>query len=190
MNWQPIETAPKDELILVARTKRMCGPCAAMNSSQDGWVTETPGEWVSIYTPEHWMPMPAAPGDSAAHFPAQQEPLCWVFEDELPKSMPRDAYSALYPHSRVDTVRMFPIFGPAGPTADAETIRKAARYDWMMSGRVVKGDRSGPDSPRVQHVLYAGSLNKLAQVNAWGKQELIDAAIDAAIAARAAKESP
>ena len=62
MNWQPIETAPKDELILVARTKRMCGPCAAMNHSQDGWVTETPGEWVSIYTPSHWMPLPADPG--------------------------------------------------------------------------------------------------------------------------------
>lgn len=61
MHWQPIETAPKDELILVARTKRMCGPCAAMNHSQDGWVTETPGEWVSIYTPSHWMPLPAAP---------------------------------------------------------------------------------------------------------------------------------
>lgn len=65
MNWQPIETAPKDELILVARTKRMCGPCAAMNHSQDGWVTETPGEWVSIYTPSHWMPLPAAPGSEA-----------------------------------------------------------------------------------------------------------------------------
>lgn len=61
MNWQPIETAPKDELILVARTKRMCGPCAAMNDSQEGWVTETPGEWVSIYTPSHWMPLPEAP---------------------------------------------------------------------------------------------------------------------------------
>ena len=42
-------------------------------------------------------------------------PLCWVFEDELPESMTTDAYNALYPHSRVDTVRMFPIFGPPAP---------------------------------------------------------------------------
>lgn len=52
---------------------------------------------------------PAAPSD----------PLCWVFEDELPRSMTQDAYNALYPHSRVDTVRMFPIFGPAAPAAPA-----------------------------------------------------------------------
>jgi len=59
--WREIETAPKDELILVARTKRMCGPCAAMNDSRDGWVTETPAEWISIYTPSHWMPLPPGP---------------------------------------------------------------------------------------------------------------------------------
>lgn len=40
------------------------------------------------------------------------EPLCWVFEDELPESMTKYAYDALYPHSRVDVVRMFPIYGP------------------------------------------------------------------------------
>lgn len=60
MKWQPIETAPKDKLILVGRTKRM-DMCTAVNHSQDGWVTETPAEWVSIYTPSHWMPLPAAP---------------------------------------------------------------------------------------------------------------------------------
>lgn len=60
MKWQPIETAPKDKLILVGRTKRM-DMCTAVNHSQDGWVTETPAEWISIYTPSHWMPLPAAP---------------------------------------------------------------------------------------------------------------------------------
>lgn len=58
--WQPIETAPKDELILVGPTKRM-GVCAAMNHSRDGWCTETPSEWVTIYAPTCWMPIPAAP---------------------------------------------------------------------------------------------------------------------------------
>ena len=61
--WQPIETAPKDELILVGPAKRM-GICTAMNHTQDGWVTETPSEWVSIYTPTHWMPLPPEPETS------------------------------------------------------------------------------------------------------------------------------
>lgn len=58
--WKPIESAPKDELILVGPTKRM-GICVAMNHSRDGWVTETCNEWCSIYTPTHWMPLPAEP---------------------------------------------------------------------------------------------------------------------------------
>lgn len=58
--WRPIETAPKDEPILVGPTKRM-DICVAMNHSRDGWVTETCSEWVSIYTPTHWMPLPEPP---------------------------------------------------------------------------------------------------------------------------------
>ncbi len=58
--WQPIETAPNNELILLGPTKRM-GVCVGMNHSFEGWVTETPSDWVSIYTPTHWMPLPAAP---------------------------------------------------------------------------------------------------------------------------------
>ena len=58
--WLPIDSAPKDELILVGPTKRM-GICAAMNHSRDGWVTETTSEWYPIYEPSHWMPLPAPP---------------------------------------------------------------------------------------------------------------------------------
>ena len=57
VQWRPIEEAPKDELILVGPTKRM-GICAAMNHSRDGWVTETCADWVPIYTPTHFMPLP------------------------------------------------------------------------------------------------------------------------------------
>ena len=60
VQWRPIEEAPKDELILVGPTKRM-GICAAMNHSRDGWVTETCADWVPIYTPTHWMPLPPPP---------------------------------------------------------------------------------------------------------------------------------
>jgi hypothetical protein len=49
-----------DEWILVGPTKRM-GICVAMNSTRDGWVTETRGEPDSIYTPKHWMPLPEEP---------------------------------------------------------------------------------------------------------------------------------
>jgi len=58
--WKSISSAPRDELILVGPTKRM-GICVAMNHSRDGWVTETCNEWHSIYTPKHWMPLPAEP---------------------------------------------------------------------------------------------------------------------------------
>lgn len=58
--WRDIESAPKDELILVGPTKRM-GVCVAMHHSRDGWVTETCSEWMTIYTPTRWMPLPPAP---------------------------------------------------------------------------------------------------------------------------------
>lgn len=34
----------------------------------------------------------------------------WIFEDELPKNYP---YDAMCPHSKVDVVRMFPVFAPS-----------------------------------------------------------------------------
>ena len=45
--------------------------------------------------------------------------LCWVNEDELPEGLTQEAYSALFPHSKVDVVRMFPIFGPTAQAAPA-----------------------------------------------------------------------
>ena len=38
------------------------------------------------------------------------EPLAWIHEDELPENYP---YDAMFPYSKVDIVRMFPVFGPA-----------------------------------------------------------------------------
>ena len=35
------------------------------------------------------------------------EPVAWMHEDELPESYP---YDLMYPHSKVDGVRMFPVF--------------------------------------------------------------------------------
>lgn len=62
MRWFPIESAPKDEMILVGPTK-ILGMCVAMNDSRDGWVTETCFDWHTIYPPTHWMPLPPPPSD-------------------------------------------------------------------------------------------------------------------------------
>jgi hypothetical protein len=39
----------------------------------------------------------------------EQEPVAWINEDELPESYP---YDAMFPYSKVDIVRMFPVFCP------------------------------------------------------------------------------
>lgn len=63
VGWQPIETCPLDTMVIFGPTKRMSGPCIGMHHSRDGWVTETPSEWASIYPPKAWMPidLPAPP---------------------------------------------------------------------------------------------------------------------------------
>lgn len=61
--WQPIESAPKDEMILLFGAKRSPMVCG-MFHSRDGWVIETPGEWVSMYAPTHWKPLPPPPTNS------------------------------------------------------------------------------------------------------------------------------
>lgn len=49
----------------------------------------------------------SAPAQSAMPV---QEIVGWIFEDELPKNYP---YDAMCPHSKVDVVRMFPVFAPS-----------------------------------------------------------------------------
>lgn len=46
----------------------------------------------------------------------EQEPIGWMHEDELPENYP---YDAMFPYSKVDIVRMFPVFGPSIPTMPA-----------------------------------------------------------------------
>lgn len=40
----------------------------------------------------------------------QADVVGWIYEDELPKSYP---YEAMFRHSKVDGVRIFPVFAPA-----------------------------------------------------------------------------
>lgn len=48
------------------------------------------------------------------------EPVAWLYEDELPDNYP---YEAMFPYSKVDGVRMFPVNAPqpTEPSADAMT---------------------------------------------------------------------
>ena len=61
----------------------------------------------------------AASAGSEPVAPAGAAVLCWVNEDELPEGLTQEAYSALFHHSKVDVVRMFPIFGPTTQAAPA-----------------------------------------------------------------------
>jgi len=58
MNWQPIETAPKDGTgVLVYSNGRVVS--AYFSKSQDEWL-EVIHDY-SFYDPTHWMPLPELP---------------------------------------------------------------------------------------------------------------------------------
>lgn len=75
-------------------------------------------EDLSRYHPV-WEYADAARASLAEGAPAGAAVLCWVNEDELPEGLTQEAYSALFPHSRVDMVRMFPVFGPTAQATPA-----------------------------------------------------------------------
>lgn len=61
LQWQPIETAPKDEEILIFQPE-------PQYIGKVHWCVGLPGWWHSNevpYTPQptHWMPLPKEPGD-------------------------------------------------------------------------------------------------------------------------------
>ena len=60
MQWQPIETAPKDARseILVFLNDELMGPCYRVVFSS---VTNEWSDGVDIYEPTHWMPLPPPP---------------------------------------------------------------------------------------------------------------------------------
>lgn len=60
VNWQPIDTAPKDECILLFGAKKT-GIVVGMKHSLEGWVIDTPSIWTRMYPPTHWAPLPEPP---------------------------------------------------------------------------------------------------------------------------------
>lgn len=75
MEWQPIETAPKDKTIVVfdpnQQTTRVVEWMTAMEDGEGAWIYaakrawEEPmkGEAIAFYvsSPTHWMPLPEPP---------------------------------------------------------------------------------------------------------------------------------
>jgi len=115
---------------------------------------EKPREWKPLYT----HPQPSEKCD----------PIGWINEDEPPSNYP---YEAMFTYSKVDGVRLFPIFRPSShqPSEDA---RDAERYRWL---RDVSNDIEWPAD---------GDWNDLGE--AEGQE--FDRIVDAAIAQQAAKE--
>ena len=66
--WQPIESAPKDELILIWPTYSDGRPRSAKwRAMKRGFMVENGGRWEHGYgaaipmKPTHWMPLPQPP---------------------------------------------------------------------------------------------------------------------------------
>ncbi len=68
----------------------------------------------------------------------EQQPVWWIHEDELPEGYP---YDAMFPFSKVDVVRMFPVYAPIAQTAPqgkfrmGDRVKKSTGSEWV--GRVV-----------------------------------------------------
>jgi hypothetical protein len=115
--------------------------------------------------------------------PQQSAPagvLGWIHEDELPESYP---YSAMYPHSKVDVVRLFPVFGPrAAPSIGADGVdageitRIIASFDAIYAAYKPSMGKGKPDDEILQ-ILEATKRRLFAW---WGEhRETIRAALAA-----------
>lgn len=72
MTWQPIDTAPKDQMVLVYG--RACNfRLAYYDPHEARWMT-IPGMW-GVGRPTHWMPLPAPPDEAQQQTPTVQKSL-------------------------------------------------------------------------------------------------------------------
>jgi hypothetical protein len=84
----------------------------------------------------------------------KQEPVGWINEDELPESYP---YAAMFPHSRVDFVRMFPVYAPQPAPSAAQVVPQG----WIDAVRDAAFDEEGytlnPDLAEVHASMLAAA---------------------------------
>lgn len=62
---------------------------------------------------------------------AEQEPAAWLYEDELPDNYP---YAAMFPYSKVDGVRMFPVYAPQPAAPSATDTNDGTKSDDPVGG--------------------------------------------------------
>ena len=55
----------------------------------------------------------------------QCEPVAWIYEDELPKNYP---YELMFQHSKIDTVRMFPVYAPVVKQDPVAIVHRGIAY--------------------------------------------------------------
>jgi hypothetical protein len=70
--WKDITTAPTDQRVLVCSAKRLTY-AVARYTDKDGWEVETCSDWIPIYPPRFWMPLPPLPVIPAENRPAAHE---------------------------------------------------------------------------------------------------------------------
>lgn len=61
MDWQPIETAPKDGTWILTWTQGIhhdCSPYLVLRWNKGEWCYEAGHDW---YDPTHWTPLPPEP---------------------------------------------------------------------------------------------------------------------------------
>lgn len=156
--------AVPDGLVLVPReaTPEMLEKAGAM----DGWdgnpsyADKSHSEWWDSMIAAAPIPQqPAAEGAKSAPL----EIVGWVHEDQLPEGYP---YDVMFPHSKVDGVRMFPVFAPT-PAADAGgvtvTREMAVRAEAEYFKRV--GLSSQPLVVRQDAMLHALAAALTPEVN-------------------------
>ena len=123
-NWG-FEAAAEDEISEIAAALR------TLAQQQGDKPFLAPGLWFPLDILGNPM-REFAPGKwETAQWPSEQQGnaggvavVGWINEDELPDNYP---YDMMFPHSKVDGVRLFPVFAPANPpeagvTADAEAL--------------------------------------------------------------------
>lgn len=67
MDWQLIETAPKDGTMILCSIGGIMATCMYRKHMSPNWVTPGPDGWIWVFgkdDPTHWMPLPIAPVDS------------------------------------------------------------------------------------------------------------------------------
>ncbi len=91
----------------------------------------------------------------------EQQPVGWIHEDELPDGYP---YDAMFPFSKVDVVRMFPVYAPIAQTAPqgkfrmGDLVKKSTGSEWQ--GRICGTYSTAltPEGYAVESEAHAGSV--------------------------------